>query len=117
MMNGRLVNLAPHSIVFDGLRSESSLPPSENPARLEEAFIKIGDLSGLPLYTFARRGPRNLPDPVPGRLLVVSSIVREALPYRFDLVSPCGFIRDSQGRITAASGICGSRWTAKWARL
>jgi len=47
----------------------------------------------------------DLPDPSPGVMLVVSGMVRAALPHRTDVVSPGGLQRDALGRVTHCTSL------------
>lgn len=103
--NGVLVNMTPHplNIIVDDITL--TLDPSGTVPRVASDNVvvgpgivttKLGDVDGLP-------------DPVPGKLLVVSALVRMALPNRDDLVgpdtSPQGAVRDADGRIIGVRGI------------
>lgn len=103
--NGVLVNMTPHplNIIIDDVTL--TLDPSGVVPRVASDNVvvgpgivttKLGDVDGLP-------------DPVPGKLLVVSALVRMALPDRDDLVgpdtSPQGAVRDADGRIIGVRGI------------
>ena len=103
--DGVLVNLTPHplNIIIEDVTL--TLHPSGVVPRVTSDNVvvgpgivttKLGDVDGLP-------------DPVPGKLLVVSALVRMALPDRDDLVgpdtSPQGAVRDADGRIIGVRGI------------
>ena len=103
--NGVLINMTPHplNIIIDDVTL--TLDPSGTVPRVASDNVvvgpgivttKLGDVDGLP-------------DPVPGKLLVVSALVRMALPDRDDLVgpdtSPQGAVRDADGRIIGVKGI------------
>ena len=103
--NGVLINMTPHplNIIIDDVTL--TLDPSGTVPRVASDNVvvgpgivttKLGDVDGLP-------------DLVPGKLLVVSALVRMALPDRDDLVgpdtSPQGAVRDADGRIIGVRGI------------
>lgn len=103
--NGVLINMTPHplNIIIDDVTL--ILDPSGTVPRVASDNVvvgpgivttKLGDVDGLP-------------NPVPGKLLVVSALVRMALPDRDDLVgpdtSPQGAVRDADGRIIGVKGI------------
>jgi hypothetical protein len=50
--------------------------------------------------------PQGLPEPEDGVVLVVSALVAEAAPEREDLAYPGEAIRDSDGKIVGAKGLC-----------
>ena len=103
--DGVLVNLTPHplNIILDDT-TLTIMPSGVVPRVASDNVVvgpgivttKLGDVDGLP-------------DPVPGKLLVVSALVRMALPDRDDLVgpdtSPQGAVRDADGRIIGVRGI------------
>lgn len=110
----KLVNLTGHPVTLGTGSGRLVLPANPNPARLTESFESIGDVGGVPLFAATLGAPVNLPDPEPGTLLIVPSVLRTAVTSRFDLVSPCQFERDEEGNVVAANGLCGSHWAAKW---
>lgn len=110
----KLVNLTGHPVVLVPGGGRLVLAASTNPARLTESYEAVGEVEGVPLYAASTGVPVGLPEPVPGTLLIVSSVLRNAVTSRFDLVSPCCFERDELGNVVAARGLCGSPWTAKW---
>lgn len=110
----KLVNLTPHPVTFFTPQGKVEMAGSASPARLKETLVTVGEVNGIEVFTVTYGEPENLPEPKAGRLLIVPTIIRQALPHRFDLVSPCQFVRDEQGQITGAKGLCGSHWTARW---
>lgn len=110
----RFINLTPHTVVVcDAHRGNDVLvefkPDPRGPVRLEEktALRASVPLAGTPFAVPIRRRefaqPTGLPDPEPGVLFIVSSVVADAVPHRRDLVSPGGFIRDAHGRVIGCS--------------
>jgi hypothetical protein len=110
----KLVNLTPHRVRLITSRGALDFDPSPVPARLEERLEELAIVGGVPLYAIRYGEPQNLPSPEEGCLLIVSSVIRQALPHRFDLVSPCSLVRDSAGKIKGAAGLCGSHWAQQW---
>lgn len=110
----KLVNLTPHPVSFIHDQGQIELPACPNPIRLKETLVKVGEVEGIGVFDISYGEPENLPEPRAGRLLIVPTLIRQALPHRFDLVSPCQFVRDEQGQVTGAKGLCGSHWTARW---
>lgn len=102
-------NLTPHAINIIvggptfGTEEVVTIQPEPVPARLAAttALDKVDNASGyyIPITKTVFGEPTGLPDPVPGTLLIVSQLVKSALPNRQDLVVPAQVVRDSQGRI------------------
>lgn len=68
--------------------------PSGIVARSNPRYEQVGEVMGVPLLVSSTESVSNLPEPEPGTLLIVPTIVRVALPHRKDLISPCKLIRD-----------------------
>lgn len=111
----RLLNLTPHTVVLCGQDGPITLPASSRPARVDERVEGCGAVSGVTLGRVDYGTPIDLPDPEPGTLLVVSSIVRLLCPDRQDLVSPADFVRDDSGRPIVARALVGGPWLQQWA--
>jgi hypothetical protein len=90
-----IVNLTPHAVTFKRANMEDLTVESSGAARAEEVFSVeptefVGD---VPVYDLSYTGKViGLPDPVPGRVYVVSMITAQALLAlgieRGDVVSP-----------------------------
>ena len=103
--NGSLVNMTPHPLNIIVGDTTLTLDPSGVVPRVASENIKVAD----GIVTTKLGDVDGLPDQVPGKLLVVSALVRIALPDRDDLVgpdtSPQGAVRDADGRIVGVRGI------------
>ena len=103
--NGVLINMTPHPLNIIAGDTTLTLEPSGIVPRVASENIKIAD----GIVTTKLGDVDGLPDQVPGKLLVVSVLVRMALPDRDDLVgpdtSPQGAVRDADGRIVGVRGI------------
>ena len=102
---GQIINLTPHplNIILDDGATVTVAPSGVVPRvasdniQVAPGFVTttLGDVDGLP-------------DLQPGVLLVVSALVRAALPGRVDLIgpdtSPQGAVRDQDGRIIGVRG-------------
>ena len=102
---GQIVNLTPHplNIILDDGTTVTVAPSGVVPRVASDNVVvapgfvttTLGDVDGLP-------------DLQPGVLLVVSALVRAALPSRDDLIgpdtSPQGAVRDQDGRIIGVRG-------------
>ena len=102
-----LLNLTPHEIVIVSPSGETilRLPPSGTVARVSATTETLGTLEGIPLLRVSRGEPEGLPAPEAGVMLVVSGLVRDALPDRTDLASPGSLVRDAQGRVIGCEGL------------
>lgn len=96
-----IINLTPHAIHV----GEFTFEPSGTVARCQETTEKAGMFEGLELVRKAYGVVTDLPDEKPGTLLVVSMMVRQALPLRQDLASPGDLIRDADGKIIGAKNL------------
>jgi hypothetical protein len=116
----RLLNCTPHSIVLlsEELSEDTWEPvlvryvskPSGTVARVEitretSFILAIAEDGGVPVNTTATGAVTGLPDPRPGRYLLVSRQVAEALPERGDLLVVDDTVRDEQGRIVGARAL------------
>ena len=107
-----LINLTPHPLSLlaaDG--TVVSLPVGGPAPRLKANRAPLGEIEGLPLVRTSLGAVEGLPAPVEGTILIVSALVAEACPDRADLVSPGEAVRDADGKIVGARGLCaGAGW-------
>ncbi len=105
----KIINLTPHEINLLTPEGELKIPPSGVTARVSVERKKIGDVfidgKFIPVYKNKFGLVENLPDPEPYTLYIVSAIVAQAVPNRFDVVVPDDFVRDEQGRIIGARAL------------
>lgn len=103
----KLVNLTPHAIavVDSDHRVIVDLAPSGTVARCAEASTLVETANGVAYYTTAYGPVVNLPEPVEGVRLVVSALVRAAVPHRTDVCSPGVLVRDEAGRPIGCLGL------------
>jgi hypothetical protein len=107
-----LVNFTPHAVTLLAGGASVTLPPSGGVARVStcdeladclslqaEAF-GLDDRESFPvdLFTQSYGEVTGLPEERPGVVLLVSGMVRAALPERMDLASPGGLVRED-GRV------------------
>ena len=90
-----VINLTPHDITFKRDGMEDIVIESHGVARAEEVFSKepVEFVDGVPVYSLSYTGKViGLPDPVPGRMYVVSLITAQCMlalgMARGDVVSP-----------------------------
>ncbi len=104
-----LVNLTPHPIRIVNENGEVQIPPSGQVARVASSQVVIGYVDHIPIRQTTFGQVENLPDPQPGTIYVVSSLVAQAVSgVRDDVVapdtSPSGEVRAADGRIIAVTG-------------
>ncbi len=97
-------NLTPHPIVV--IRGEERLTiPSSGLARLAAKTVRGGEIDGIPLSKTVFGQPEGLPDPQDGVYLVVSQLIKSALPQRTDLLVPAEVVRDEKGNIVGCQSL------------
>jgi hypothetical protein len=82
-----LVNLTPHSITIKTESETINLPVSGYVARLDSRQEGDSALGGVPVITTCFEGVTGLPDPEPGKVYIVSSLVAQFI-RRPDVVAP-----------------------------
>lgn len=101
-----IVNLTPHEInvvCVDG--SVKIFKPSGKVARVDSKSTLLRETDGIPYYRDTVGEVIDLPEEQSGIFLLVSMVVRMALPTRIDLVSPGDLIRDGKGQPTGCKGL------------
>lgn len=102
----KIVNLTPHELIaFDSEDKEIMRLSSSGIVRLEEERERIGEINGIPLYNIKYVESKGLPEPKKNTLFFVSKVVVQANPNRDDLIVPCEFVRDGDGRIKGLNSI------------
>ena len=83
--------------------------PSSGIARVSTNQVKVGDMFGFPLKKEFHGHVFDLPDYNEGVFLIVSRLVKAALPDRVDLIVPdtANACRDDKGKIIGVSGFVG----------
>lgn len=106
-MAQKLVNCTPHAVRVHGEDGSVlvELPPSGGVARVTTTRTPAGGFAGVPLATTEFGEVEGLPEPQPDTMLIVSGLVRSALPGRADLASPGPLVRDETGRPTGCIGL------------
>ncbi len=105
------INLTPHAInvqKLDGTMME--IPPSGKVARVEQEsrqlFVTREDVA---IYATSYGEVTGLPSKPAGETwLIVSAIVRLAVPGRKDVLSPGEQIRNEAGRVIGCNGLLGN---------
>lgn len=108
-MNIKFLNLTPHglSIAREGLEP-LYVPPSGIVARVRVENHNDGYVEGVRLFASTFHQVENLPKFENGVILIVSTLVRLNVPYRCDVYSPHGVIRDTNGNPIGCSGLTGN---------
>lgn len=104
----KFVNLTPHPItIVEG--DQSTLYPVDGPApRLAVEREALGQIDGISVVRSTMGEPVGLPDPQDGVIVIVSALVAEhsSVASRADLAYPGEAIRDTDGKIVGAKGLC-----------
>lgn len=107
----QLVNLTPHSLKFVTLQGVIDIPQSGQLARVRTSATPQGEVGGVPIFQSSFGPVDGLPDPQPGTVFIVSSLMQQALKAngidRPDVLSPGtgpndGAIREN-GQIVAVT--------------
>lgn len=97
----QVLNFTPHPVhICDASGAILKTFPSVGLVRLKATTISTGDMiEDVPVTTTAFGEPEGLPEAVEGTFLIVSQLVKSALPQRKDLVVPAEVVRDADGNI------------------
>lgn len=100
------VNLTPHALTIvknDG--STIVLQPESTPARVKVTRHVVKTVNAIDLYSAEYGEVENLPEIKHGVYYIVSLLVKSAVPYRNDLVSPGDLVRDENGNVISCKGL------------
>lgn len=109
------INLTPHAVNVCTGRSKIpsiTILPVYDTKELQEEFLPrvnektlaTTNLGIFPITEIAYNDVKNLPDEQVNTYLIVSAMVRTALPERYDLLSPGEAIRNDKGQTIACKG-------------
>ena len=103
-----VINLTPHAITLRTDAGETTFPPSDTIARVQQETVGTGKtVAGFPVYT-SQFGNVIMPEPVEDTYYIVSAMVLTALAgTRSDVVAPrtdATAIRNEAGHIIAVTG-------------
>lgn len=105
----KIVNLTPHSLTLVGENGTLNIPPSGDIARLAVTRTALApvviDGVSLPVSLPVMGEVEGLPAAVHGVILVVSALVAGAV-NRVDVYSPGNLLRDGEGNVIGAEGLC-----------
>lgn len=109
-----LKNLTPHEVCvykLNGVTPDLDLVIEAGGAvaRVSCEYMKVDKtVEGVDMYRTVFGEVTGLPDYEEGVYLLVSAMVREALPLRSDLVSPGQLLRDDNGNVIGCLGLVGN---------
>lgn len=109
-----LKNLTPHEVKIFKLNGTAPdldvvIEAGESIARVLCEYVKVDKkVEGVDLYRPVFGEVTGLPEYSEGVYLLVSAMVREALPLRHDLVSPGQLLRDGDGNVIGCLGLVGN---------
>lgn len=109
-----LKNLTPHEVCIYKLNGtvpdlDVVIEAGEEVARVSCEYMKVDKkVEGVDMYRTVFGEVTCLPDYLEGTYLLVSTMVREALPLRKDLVSPGQLLRDDDGNVIGCLGLVGN---------
>lgn len=100
-------NLTPHPIhIVDAEGTVLKTFQSEGLVRLKASTVHAGfSVDGVPVTKTQFGEPEGLPLFEQGTFLIVSQLVKSALPDRFDLVVPADVVRDANGNIVGCRSL------------
>lgn len=109
-----LKNLTPHEVKIFKLNGtvpdlDVVIEAGEEVARVSCEYVKVDKkVEGVDMYRTVFGEVTGLPEYSEGTYLLVSAMVREALPLRSDLVSPGQLLRNDDGNVIGCLGLVGN---------
>lgn len=105
----KLFNCTPHQITIIA-SATITVPPSGVVARCSEksspSAVKVEvDGTEIQAVVMGYGAVENLPGPEEGTILIVSALVRAAVPDRCDVASPGALVRDDKGQPMGCRGL------------
>jgi hypothetical protein len=101
-----IVNLTPHSIsILDASGEPRVIPPSGNIARVKTESREVARENGIQFFRSVKGEVMGLPAPCFCTVFLVSAMVREAVRFRSDVVSPGELVRDDKGNPIGCKGL------------
>lgn len=103
-----LINMTPHAVgIVDGQNNlVMTIPACGNMIRLKTSTVSAGfEVNGVPVTKTVFGEPEGLPEHVEGTYIIVSQLVKSALPERKDLLVPAEVVRDSSGNILGCKSL------------
>ncbi len=102
----KIKNLTPHPIFICNNAGEIiRVFQPEGLVRLKAVTVQVGEIDGIPTTRTEFGQPEGLPEFQEGVFLVVSQLVKTALPSRSDLLVPAEVVRDEKGNIIGCKSL------------
>ncbi len=99
-------NFTPHPIFICNNAGEvTRVIQPEGLVRLKAVTVPAGEIDGVPLTRTEFGQPEGLPEFQEGVFIVVSQLVKTALPSRSDLLVPAEVLRDEKGNIVGCKSL------------
>jgi len=104
----KFLNLTPHPLTILSGDVATLIPVSGPAPRLAVERESLGTLGEFPIVRSTMGAPTGLPESEEGTILIVSALVAEhpSVASRQDLAYPGEAVRDADGKITGARGLC-----------
>ena len=99
-------NLTPHPITI--VNNEDKIVriiESSGLVRLTAKTVSQGKIDGIPLSKTVFGNPEGLPEFVEDTFIIVSQLVKTALPHTADLLVPAEVVRDKKGVILGCKSL------------
>lgn len=102
----QIKNFTPHPIFICNNAGEVTREiQSEGLVRLKAVTVPTGEIDGVPVSRTEFGQPEGLPEFQEGVFIVVSQLVKTALPSRSDLLVPAEVVRDEKGNIIGCKSL------------
>jgi hypothetical protein len=104
----KLINMTPHAISIVTAEGQiiKTISASGGSVRLKTSTVSTGvEVDGVRLSKTVFGEPEGLPEAVEGTYIIVSQLVKTALPQRLDLLVPAEVVRDPQGNILGCQSL------------
>jgi hypothetical protein len=101
-----IINCTPHPItIVDGENKVTRTIESSGLVRLVAKTVSRGTLDDVPISETVFGEPEGLPDFVEDTYIIVSQLVKSAIPQRADLLVPAEVVRDEKGNIVGCKSL------------
>lgn len=102
----QIKNFTPHPITICNNAGEViRVIQPEGLVRLKAVTVPAGEIDGVPVTKTEFGTPEGMPEFQEGVFIVVSQLVKTALPSRSDLLVPAEVVRDEKGNIVGCKSL------------
>lgn len=102
----QIKNFTPHPInICNNAGKVIRVIQPEGLVRLKAVTVPAGEIDGVPVTKTEFGQPEGLPEFKEGVFIVVSQLVKTALPARSDLLVPAEVVRDEKGNIVGCKSL------------